>query len=210
MVRNVTCVCVVLLAAEVALGQSCPEGEWRQWTLAEGGNGHWYRLTSVASKFDAAEAEAVACGGHLVTINDLDENQWVLDNFVTTERWIGFYQDRNDPTYSEPRGAWKWVGHPDLCRWETTYPDHNPCYTNWWDFSPNNNGDEDWAEILSGSGGFTPGTWNDRGIASVDLLGIIERETPIPAVSTWGLVILGILVLTGGSFLIARRRAVRA
>ena len=23
--------------------------------------------------------------------------------------WIGFYQDANDPNYSEPSGGWKWV-----------------------------------------------------------------------------------------------------
>ena len=56
-------------------------------------NGHLYYLLT-ADTWTNSEAEAVALGGHLVTINDAAENQWVVDTFANyggVERplWIG-------------------------------------------------------------------------------------------------------------------------
>ncbi len=43
-------------------------------------NGHVYYLLA-QTNWTAAEAEAVALGGHLVTINDAEENAWVHQTF---------------------------------------------------------------------------------------------------------------------------------
>src|SRR5437867_3069965 len=50
-------------------------------------NGHmYYRLTQ--STWTAAESEAVGLGGHLATINDANENEWVASTFGSpTEAW---------------------------------------------------------------------------------------------------------------------------
>src|SRR5438874_186435 len=53
-------------------------------------NGHtYYRLTQ--SNWADAESEAVSLGGHLATINDQAENDWVYATFHTEPSglWIG-------------------------------------------------------------------------------------------------------------------------
>ena len=45
-------------------------------------NGHIYYLLT-ATNWNNAEKEAVALGGHLVTINNAAEDQWVYTNFVS-------------------------------------------------------------------------------------------------------------------------------
>ncbi len=76
-------------------------------------NGHRYFLTEPGT-WAEAEAEAVAAGGHLVTINDAAENAWVAATFnpdpPNTGAWIGLYQL---PGSLEPAGGWVWVsGEP--------------------------------------------------------------------------------------------------
>ena len=44
------------------------------------GPGHTYYLLT-QNTWTASEAEAVTLGGHLVTINDSAENDWVLNTF---------------------------------------------------------------------------------------------------------------------------------
>ena len=56
------------------------------WTYEE----NRYALTNISSSWEAVEAEAVAVGGHLVTINDLEENDWLQQTFSPFgELWIG-------------------------------------------------------------------------------------------------------------------------
>ncbi|MES1180317.1 MAG: lectin-like protein, partial [Verrucomicrobiota bacterium] len=103
-------------------------------------NGHIYFLLS-SNTWTGAEAEAVSLGGHLVTINDADENHWVFTNFVTfggiqRPLWIGFYQPAGSV---EPAGGWTWIsGEP------VTYTDWTP------PGEPNNNtanGPQNWAMV---------------------------------------------------------------
>jgi hypothetical protein len=58
-----------------------------------------------SNTWDRAEAEAVALGGHLVTINDEAENQWVLDTFgpqasINGMLWIGFTDQQVEGEWS--------------------------------------------------------------------------------------------------------------
>ncbi len=130
-------------------GSDCPEG-WIQ----NPANGHCYKATSRGT-WAEAHAEAVSLGGHLVTINDIDENRWVFSTFASLlDRpvelaWIGLYQDTEDPAYSEPDGAWKWTSGEDSD------------YRNWSGDEPNNWRDEQSALMSSADG-----RWRDT-----DLLG---------------------------------------
>lgn len=138
-------------------------GQWVEWPVAEGGNGHWYRLTDVVGQWIDAEAEAASIGAHLLTINNAAENQWVFDTFAQPGNiWIGLYQDVDDPDYAEPGGGWKWVSGEIVT------------YTNWVSGEPNDNGGEQWAE-MKGAQSIWDGQWNDQ-IANVNppMRGMIE------------------------------------
>lgn len=112
-------------------------------------NGHIYAVID-GFPWEQAEANAVALGGHLVTINDYEENQWVLYNVVqpatSAPVWIGFHQL---PGSIEPGGGWVWVSGESVT------------YTNWAPGEPNQYQGltEDWVEMYSMD---TPrGYWND-------------------------------------------------
>jgi len=67
----------------------CPPGWIKNPT-----NRNCYRLTSRAGTWNDAEAEAVANGGHLVTIRNASLNQWLISVFDTgsyrPELWITY------------------------------------------------------------------------------------------------------------------------
>jgi lectin-like protein len=88
-------------------------------------NGHVYYLLDTASWTDS-EAEALTLGGHLVTINNAAENDWVFDTFVPllptdvfATLWIGL----ND---AAQEGTFVWVsGEPvTFTNWSTNQPDN--------------------------------------------------------------------------------------
>ena len=103
----------------------------------------------------AAQANAKALGGNLVTINDAAENAWLVDTFrsdytTTGERfkWIGL-------TDKDAEGNWKWVsGETSSYRnWSGPQPDNNRDWT-----SPNG---QDYAAI-QWYGGAYEGDWDDK------------------------------------------------
>ena len=120
-------------------------------------NGHYY--IHLDTSYSWSNARLVAEGmtyqgltGHLVTINDQAEMDWLLNNLTWDRPWIGGWQDPLDPGYSEPGGGWVWVtGEPMT-------------YTNWIPGEPNDNpAGENSIELLfnlAGSG-TANGGWND-------------------------------------------------
>ena len=68
--------------------------------------------------WEEAEANANKLGGHLVTINDAEENQWLYSNFGGGN-WIGI-------TDKDTEGDWKWISGDDVD------------YTNWYQGQPSN------------------------------------------------------------------------
>jgi hypothetical protein len=147
-------------------------------------NGHTYYLLDRENWTDS-ENLAQTLGGHLVTINDQAENDWVYNSFsafggVERSLWLGF-------TDRDVAGTFVWTSGEPVT------------YTNWSVGQPNNGitasrGPEFFAHMWSPdfcrTNGFIPGTWNDY--VDLDLVdgtsplnGVVELE---PAICIEGLV----------------------
>jgi hypothetical protein len=121
-----------------------------------GGGEHMYLLTSPMS-WQNAEAQAVALGGHLATLNDAAEEAALRQRFGTLEYfWIGF----NDIA---TEGVWQWASGQPIT------------YTNWCTGEPNNFNDEDAAIINWAHGPGFGDCWNDLN-PDAQLRGIVEIE----------------------------------
>ncbi len=116
-------------------------------------DGHIYALTAVAGNWSEAQAQAEFHGGHLVSINDADENAWVNATFGPETLWIGLYQPPDAP---EPAGGWQWTSGEAVT------------YTQWNSGEPNNHdGIEDYAVMNNHGAGpwWENGNWNDVRLA---------------------------------------------
>ena len=127
------------------------------WVLRAKFRGHNYYLYPNRMNFRAAKTLTESFGGYLYCVNNQAENDSVSkpigDALSNGDVWLGLYQDRNDPTYSEPGGGWKWLdGSPySFKRWGTR--------SMGWDANePNNLGDEDHAHMDFGN---LADYWND-------------------------------------------------
>jgi hypothetical protein len=128
---------------------------------ATGPNGHPYALLG-ASDLAAAQSVAQGMGGHLVSITDFSENDWIRSTFngvsgVTNDFWLGY----ND-VQSEGNFVWS--------NGEVTN------YENWNTGEPNNSGNEDYAQMTS------TGKWNDVN-GTVMGHGIVEISEPSLAIT---------------------------
>jgi len=120
--------------------------------LSYPGNDHLYYLLDQADQSSWAnlEAESVSLGGHLVTINDAAENEWIRSTFPAYgphNMWIGL----NDIV---EEGVFEWVSGEPVT------------YTNWEPGQPS--GDSDVVGM-----GYVNGQWGDepwgsvRGVAEI-------------------------------------------
>jgi hypothetical protein len=120
--------------------------------------GKEYFLTSTETTWAAAEAEAIAEGGHLVSINDLEEELFIEATFVDT------------PSGKTPR----WIGLRRVSASAFAWTSGDPVtYTQWNPGEPNNLGGEDVVIFWSGMGGAFG--WNDVPAWYTGWRGIIER-----------------------------------
>ena len=173
-----------------------------QWTIAEGGNGHYYEPinTSVQTSWQDAKNFAEVAGGYLATVTSQDENDWIVSNILPLVvgspgslhmgPWIGGYQNTTSPSYSEPDGGWTWVTGES---WS---------YTNWSAREPNDGPTPIYNYLhyyLPGVLGDADG-WNDEAayLASVPVYSYIVETVPEPSTA----LLLGI----GLSALAATRR----
>ena len=142
-------------------------------------NGHNYYLLE-ADSWTASEAEANTLGGHLATINDAAENDWVYDTFSDSGQrnlWIGWNDAAVDGTFVWSSGE-------------------SASYTNWSPFEPSNGvgGTEDYTQIVGTDfSNLDARKWNDifnSGVASGlgSTYGVVEV---VPEPATLGLLIIG-------------------
>jgi hypothetical protein len=99
---------------------------------------HWY-TTAPRGAWDEGEGVAVGLGGHLATIRNQAENDWLLDTFLTVEpMWIGL-------TDQEQEGVFSWTSG------------ESASYENWLVGEPDNGNGADWAVMSP-----ILGTWLDE------------------------------------------------
>jgi hypothetical protein len=126
---------VVLLARPGSVNADVLSGP-----ITNPGNGHSYFLLA-PTNWTAMEAEAVSLGGHLATIRNATENEWVWTTFTALDGnsnlFIGFTDHAHEGTFT----------------WASGEP---VSYTNWRAGEPNNVGGEDFALMREADG-----QWND-------------------------------------------------
>ena len=129
-------------------------------------NGHSYFLLN-ENNWTNSEAEALTLGGHMATINDAAENDWVFDTFsffgdIDRDLWIGFSDAITE-------GVFLWSSGEPVT------------YTNWRIGEPNNGFgqfEEDYAFIVRLNG---PSTWNDApDVENAGIYGVVEVPNVVP------------------------------
>ncbi|MBM4098774.1 MAG: hypothetical protein FJ260_02290 [Planctomycetes bacterium] len=99
------------------------------------GNGHWYELISKPASFEAAQAAAIARGGHLAVLTSADENEFVFLSVVSPgghsndPAWIGAQSIAGE---CDDGSRYLWVTGElfDYNNWGPKYPgdlDHEVC-----------------------------------------------------------------------------------
>lgn len=134
-------------------------------------NNHLYYLLS-ANSWTKAEAEAVGLGGHLVTINDVTEQQWLFSTFGPLAGshwlWIGL-------TDRDVEGTYQWVSG-----------ESSP-YRNWVAGEPNNassgNFNQDYAHIYPVNHA-SAGKWDDRAETEAAVANAYSIAEIIPGVAS--------------------------
>ena len=177
---------VATLISIVTALTTCVSGAVLTGPIINSANNHLYYLLDQNS-WTASESEANTLGGHLVTINDLPENQWVFSTFSPllpqhSHLWIGINDVANT-------GIWTWASG------EST------TFTFWSPGEPNYIGSEHYGLMygsdVSGLPSGLPGYWNNAydGISSI--YGVVE-VVPEPSV-------LGISIAIGAGLCLVRR-----
>jgi hypothetical protein len=149
-----------------------------QWRVEDGGNGHWYRIIYPSTGI-AAQAQAQALGGHLVTITSATENGFVHSLHVQGGRvwtYIGLVQADGQRT---PSAGWAWLTGEaaTYSNWTdhsggfpTGAPDDTPCALPPWGVENNqaNQGvmqfDGRWDDIERGAPTCGSPAWNNAAI----------------------------------------------
>src|SRR5688572_28268671 len=135
--------------------------------LTNAANGHIYYLLST-NTWAASEAEAIGLGGHLVTINDAAENQWVQNTFFPWTGDAGLWIGLND---AANEGQFVWASGEPVT------------FIYWYPGEPNNLGGEDYAAIRRPGEVPPTGSWNDTsGLVhpTSPIFGVVEMQAPTP------------------------------
>ncbi|MFT7487188.1 MAG: hypothetical protein ACI9F9_003047 [Candidatus Paceibacteria bacterium] len=121
-------------------------------------NGSYYQVIDspgiswTQAMTDAANLTYLGVPGHLATLTDQAENDFVFGLGDVHYRYIGGFQNLSSGSYAEPGGGWEWITGE---AWT---------FSNWLPNEPNDsgpNGAEDFLELLQGGSFGT--TWNDTG-----------------------------------------------
>lgn len=213
----------ILLPLTVSL---CSRAQnWIQWPRSDGGNGHYFAVTTSATNWNAAQRLAVSWGGHLATITGAQEQNFINRTFLVGkyERrplWIGLLDRGGSGAFTRkwrmifgtPTNRFEWVtGEPlSYTFWKPGEPNNSPpgeyYVTVNWEYSDNRGLKGDWNDTpLNGTTGYGAST-------SGPYFGIVERDTDPSRPSrskfaTYALVIgLGALLISLLAFLRLRSK----
>lgn len=101
-------------------------------------NGSQYYCSTTSATWPQAKAVCESKGGHLVSINSQEENNYLANILTLQSAWIGLSDHLSE-------GSFKWTNGDALN------------YTNWYPGQPNNyNNNQDYVEIMNN------GQWNDQ------------------------------------------------
>ena len=138
-----------------------------QWTVAEGGNGHWYEYNPTPTDWHSARSYASQQGGDLASISSVEENVFI-HNLVPHAAWIG-------GTDEVQEGDWHWSNGDT---WD---------YTNWGNGEPNNNDPtygEDYTYIVGYDHPNGTDFWYDGSVWTDDIAFVIEWDHD-PSIKQW-------------------------
>ena len=148
------CAVAIIVVANSGFTSAAPV----QWTVASGGNGHYYEAFNPGPiTWDESRTAATNVhdgSGDLASITSAAENAFVFalvndSAYFNVGRgpWLGGFQD---PTGAEPSGGWMWVSGEPFS------------YTNWTPGEPNelHGGASDNLHLQNGSG--PADSWNDE------------------------------------------------
>jgi hypothetical protein len=163
-----------------------------EWSVASGGNGHFYNYVATSSTWDQAAALAASLThngqpGYLATITSAGENNVIINNFNLLG-WLG----GNDAAVE---GEWRWVVGPEVGQlfFVGEYPDpsrHTLIYSDWGSNEPNDFDNTPFGFPYAGEDylQFDPprgGEWNDVPGAPFTSNGFyVEFPAPEPATIT--------------------------
>lgn len=126
-----------------------------QWTIAAGGNDHWYEMVTGLPQITWSDASntAQSRGGYLATITSRAEQAYVVTAFrnLGTNPWI-------DGSDAAAEGVWQWTSGPEAGTQITEFY--------WYSGEPNNYGNEDHLHMLLGTHDLN-GAWNDLNAANL-------------------------------------------
>jgi hypothetical protein len=153
----VTATLAISCCTSASHAQCRPHPDAVQWSIASGGNGHWYARINEPMDWQAAKVRAEQLGGHLATLTSQAENNFVMPLCQPGEglsSWLGGRRVGD---------AWTWVTGE---KWS---------FTNWAPGEPNNtNGVEFY--LISWVDGVT---WNDGGLNYPGTF-IVEWDSGLP------------------------------
>lgn len=161
----------IFVIGTVAVAQALPV----QWTIANGGNDHWYEVIEHNSGINWTDSKAEAESktfttsngtsmGDLVSITSQAENDF-LGTIILFQHW--HHNGGNNSSNSGFMGPWTGGYQPNGVDWEWTTGE-TWGYTNWEDNQPNGGSAQDYAHFyVLGSNSYNPEnlgeTWNDLG-----------------------------------------------
>jgi len=183
--RTISC----LSAAAVLLLTAC--NEVLAVPIFNPSNAHYYELIDMGVDWSSADSAATALThkgltGHLVTITDAQENNFLTATFGAGAlhlHWIGGLQPIGS---AEPGGGWSWVTGEEFV------------FNNWWPGEPNNFGGFEDRIVFDHGTTIAGKSWNDLdGLTNVDGYVVEFDGEPVPEPATLSLLCMGALVLSG-------------